>query len=267
MVFGLFKCKDSEPKDELLEKFKAELARQNLKIDSIDNEGLFLIDLGTMDIKVSLENLRRNYALDKDSALITDFVTSIKATADNIPDWNIAKDSLYYSFFPSDFNFDKIVNEPVTKDFNKVYIYSTQVNNTWLTKDDISKWKIGDKEFKSQVMLNVNKLLEATKIEVDTIEGKKLGYFSLDDETLKGSLLLSTNLKNRVEKDFGWPIYAVIPVRDFSYIFSEKDSKFFIERLGKTVVKEFKESSYPISTEILKITDNGIEAIGKFQQD
>lgn len=267
MVFGLFKCKESEPKDELLEKFKVELTRQNLKIDSVDNEGLYLIDLGSMEIKVSLENLRRNYARDKDTALITDFVTSIKATADNLPDWNTAKDSIYYSFFPSDFDFDKVVNEPVTKDFHKVYIYSTHVNNTWLTKDDISKWKIADEEFKKQVAQNVNKLLESTKIELDTIEGKKLGYFSLEDETLKGSLLLSSNLKSKVKKDFGWPIYAVIPVRDFSYIFSEKDSKFFIDRLGSTVVKEFKESSYPISTEILKITDNGIEAIGKFQQD
>lgn len=267
MVFGLFKCKDSEPKDELLEKFKAELARQNLKIDSVDSEELYHIDLGSMEIKVSLDNLRRNYAKDKDTSLIVDFVSSIKATAEDVPEWNIAKDSIYYSFFPSDFDFDKVVNESVTKDLSKIYIYSTHVNNTWLTKDDISKWKVSNKELEQQVIQNINKLLENTKIEIDIVEGKKLGYFSTDDETLKGSLLFATNLKSKVEKDFGWPIYAVIPVRDFCYIFSEKNSKFFIDRLGNTVVKEFKQSSYPISTEILKITGAGIEAIGKFQQD
>lgn len=267
MVFGLFKCKDSEPKDELFEKFKTELTKQNLKIDSVDSEGLFHIDLGTMDIKVSIENLRRNYIKNKDSSLIIDFVSSLKATSEDIPNWNIAKDSIFYSLFPSDFEYNKVINNPVTKDLHKVYIYCTTVNNTWLTKDDILKWKISEEEFEQQVKLNVNKLLENAKVEIDMVEGKKLGYFSLYDETLKGSLLLSTKLKNKVEKDFGWPIYAVIPVRDFCYIFSEKNSKFFIDRLGNTVVKEFKESSYPISTEILKITDKGIEAIGKFQQD
>jgi len=37
---------------------------------------------------------------------------------------------------------------------------------------------------------------------------------------------------------------------------------------GWLVLKEFKESSYPITDRtILKLTGNGIDAIGKFQQD
>jgi len=33
------------------------------------------------------------------------------------------------------------------------------------------------------------------------------------------------------------------------------------------VVKEYKESGYPITTEILKFTDQGVEAVGKYPME
>jgi len=265
MLFGLLNCKNDKPKDELLERFTAELAKHDLKIDSIDHEGLLSVDIGETDLKISLENLRRNYERDKDTTLITDFVNSILAIGQDIPEWGIAKDSIYYSLFPSDYDFKEVVNEKVTDQFHKVYIYSNIDHNTWVTKKDVSKWKISKEELDKQVVSNINRLMESVTIIYDTIHGKKLGFFSLKDETLKAALLFSSQLKNKVEKDIGWPIYAVIPVRDFSYIFSEKDSKFFMDRLGSTVLKEYKESGYPITKEILKISDGGIEAVGKYE--
>ena len=71
-------------------------------------------------------------------------------------------------------------------------------------------------------------------------------------------------MKNKIESDFGFPFYAVIPVRDFCYIFSENDFAFFSERIGKVVVDEYKQSGYPITTEILKFTDEGVETVGQY---
>jgi hypothetical protein len=34
--------------------------------------------------------------------------------------------------------------------------------------------------------------------------------------------------------------------------------------MGSVVVNEFRSSGYPITTEVLRISDDGIEAIGRF---
>ena len=71
-------------------------------------------------------------------------------------------------------------------------------------------------------------------------------------------------MKSKVKVNFGFPFYAVIPVRDFCYIFSEKDFDFFAGIIGKVVVDEYKKSGYPITTEIIKFSDKGVEAVGKY---
>jgi hypothetical protein len=50
----------------------------------------------------------------------------------------------------------------------------------------------------------------------------------VDYTALKGSLLFAPMMKEKIKKDIGNPFYAVMPVRDFCYIFSEKDFDFFV---------------------------------------
>ncbi|HID66410.1 MAG TPA: hypothetical protein EYP32_06335 [Aquificaceae bacterium] len=71
-------------------------------------------------------------------------------------------------------------------------------------------------------------------------------------------------MAEKVKTDFSYPFFAVIPVRDFCYIFSENDFQFFASKIGKVVVDEYKKSGYQITTEILKFTEKGIEAVGKY---
>jgi hypothetical protein len=48
-------------------------------------------------------------------------------------------------------------------------------------------------------------------------------------------------------------------------MFDEMDKDDLISSLGDTVLKEYQNSGYEITTEIIKISDEGIEAIGKYQ--
>jgi len=59
-----------------------------------------------------------------------------------------------------------------------------------------------------------------------------------------------------------WPVLVVIPCRDFIYVL-EQDQE-LINRIGRVVVEEFQNSGYPITTEVLRISDDGIEVIGRF---
>lgn len=262
-MFSLLGC-NSQKKDFVFEKFKAELEKNGLKIKSIDNENFLHIDVEGNDLKISLENVRRNYERDSDESHITDLVNSITSFSSKIPDWAISKDKVYVQLFPNDFEFEDQINEKVTDEFSKVYAISINDKLSWITKTDLTKWEITESELKNQCDINANKLLLDTEIKFEIIENRKLGLIEVQRTSLKGSLLFASNMKEKLKKDFGFPFYAVIPVRDFCYIFSEKDFDFFSNRIGEVVVDEYKNSGYPITTEILKFTENGIKSVGKY---
>ena len=107
---------------------------------------------------------------------------------------------------------------------------------------------------------NMATLLRNTPVQVEIIDDMKLGMFD-SESVFKASLIFSPNLKEVLAPKLGWPVYAVIPCRDFVYFFHSKD---LIPRVGKTVVEEYKSSGYPITPDVFVISDSGIEAMGTF---
>jgi hypothetical protein len=82
----------------------------------------------------------------------------------------------------------------------------------------------------------------------------------------KAALLFCPNLKKAVEPVLGWPVFAVMPCRDFVYVLNQQDEP-LLGRMGHVVMGEYQKSGYPISTEVFEIIDQGIRAIGDFQAE
>lgn len=265
MLFGLFGCKGSKDKDFVFDEFKSQIEKLGMKIDSVDETGLIYISQGELTLKISLDNIRKNYDRDKNATHISDLVKALVEYSIEIPSkWVDAKSDIYISLFPNDYEFKDFIHTKVTDEFSKVYVHSGQSKFSWISQDDLNKWGITETELDSQANTNADNLLAKTEISFDTIENRKLGLIEPEYPTLKAALLFAPAMKEKVKKDFGFPFYAVIPVRDFCYIFSEKDLDFFSKRIGQVVVDEYKQSGYPITTEILKFTDKGIEAVGRY---
>ena len=258
-------CSSHKAKDFVFDEYKKQLEKKALKIDSVDKDGLIYITVNGTRLKVCLDNLRRDFARDNDTAIIAGYVNSLNDTIVDLPSsWYDVKDHIYVSLFPSGFDFTGLVNEQVTKNIHKVYVYTTNTNFIWISDSDLIKWGVSDSEVKLQSAKNGDSLLSKTTIAFDTIENRRLGFFDIEDESLKAVLLFAPSLKERIRKDLGYPFYAVIPVRDFCYLFSEKDYSFFAKKLGPVVLEEYEKSSYQLTTEILKFSDKGVEAIGQY---
>jgi hypothetical protein len=267
-MFGLFGCKDNKKKDFVFDQFKSQIESKGMKIDSVDETGLVYISQDELTLKISLDNVRRNYERDKDESHISDLVQTLVSYSIELPTkWTEAENEIFISLFPNDHHFQDFLHVKITDEFSKVYVHSGQDKLTWITKDDLKRWNVTEAELDIQANKNADKLLETTAITFDTIESRKLGLIEVERTTLKGALLFAPTMKEKVKADFGFPFYAVIPVRDFCYIFSEKDFDFFSGRIGKVVVDEYKQSGYPITTEILKFTDKGVEAVGQYPVD
>ncbi|OXB00711.1 hypothetical protein [Flavobacterium pectinovorum] len=256
--------KSNSKEDVVFNKFKMQLENKGLTIDSIDKDGFILINVEESELKVSLDNIRRNYERDNDDSYITDLVNTIVSHSSKKEDWENIKDKIYVQFFPNDFEFENLIYEKVTNEFSKVFMLNTNNNFSFISDDDLIDWNLDLEELKKQVDLNLDTFLDKVQIEIEDVDNHKLGMIHIEEVWLKSACLFSSKIKDLVKNNIGFPFYAVIPVRDFCYIFGEQDFGYFSERLGSVVVEEYEKSGYPITTEILKFSETGVEAMGKY---
>ena len=100
-------------------------------------------------------------------------------------------------------------------------------------------------------------------LETEDVDGNLLGMISTQITEFKASLVLSAGFRSLVEPTHGWPVLVVLPCRDFAYVV-RCDNQEFVGRLGQVVVDEYNQSGYPITKDVLQVSDDGIKAIGTF---
>jgi hypothetical protein len=254
--------------DIVFERFKTRIKDLGLSIDKIDEDELIHISQGSIELKISLDNVRKSYEQEGTFDHLDNLIDSIQdhLIEEPIPGWNEASNKVYFSLFPSDYDFGDFLNEKVTNDFHKYYVYNNKDRYIWINYTQLKEWEIDEQVFKQQVEMNMNTLLSESSIEIlETENHEKLAYFESPIAWLKSALLFSKNLKEKASPTLGWPIYCVLPVRDFCFMFSETD-KNLVNLLDQTVLDEYRDSPYPITTEVLRISDEGIETMGKYKE-
>jgi hypothetical protein len=84
-------CTKASPMPTADELFQTELRHRGLPF-RVTEDGFYAIQIGDISTTVNLENVRRNYARDKDSEAIARFVNQLDGDAFGYsPDWLTAK--------------------------------------------------------------------------------------------------------------------------------------------------------------------------------
>ena len=133
---------------------------------------------------------------------------------------------------------------------------------TWVTPDLLQSLDISEADADPLAFANLSRALTEATLVCQEIDGVQLGFLTTS-LPFKASLILAPNLRQVVGAALGWPLTAVVPDRDFLYLWAARH-KDFVGRVGGVVVREFAQASYPISTEVYEITDTRIRAIGAF---
>jgi hypothetical protein len=131
-----------------------------------------------------------------------------------------------------------------------------------VTESDLEAWGVTAEEAWDAAHREFGKLVANTRIEVLKADDLSLGTVHAQ-EPFKASMILSPSLKAQVPVELGWPVLAVAPARDFVYLL-RKDDKDVLGRVGSVVVREFRQSGYPVSTEVWELSDEGARAIGEY---
>jgi hypothetical protein len=244
--------------------FEQEMQRRGVKF-SLKDDGRYKVEMGQGALTVSIENVARELERERDAAIIEQFIDRILSTLET-PAWDVAQHHIYWCAERFDHDFGDTLRETVTDTVTRVLVVTDFEHGliTWLTPSHLAKWKVSIDEVRQMAARNLDQLLVGKRLEVSIAANARLGMIPIGS-ALKASVVFAASFKQFVVDALGWPVLVVIPCRDFVYVIAEAD-KDMLPRMGPVVQREFRSSGYPITTEVLRISDDGIEAIGAFPE-
>ncbi|MGQ0636165.1 MAG: hypothetical protein ACT4QC_16250 [Planctomycetaceae bacterium] len=242
--------------------FEEELRERGLTFEIDVATGRYKLNIGGMPLCVSLDNIKRQLHSDGDSTRVTTFVDQIVASCFVPRVWS--PDQLLWCLETSDYSVAAEYSVGVSSGVNRVLIHISADGGllTWVTAAMLDSLAMTPGAAAERAFANLARELKRTTIAYQLMDEIKLGYFDCDIPS-KASLLLAPNLREVAGADLGWPLFAVAPDRDFVYLWDARHVQ-FVDRVGFVVVREFKIAPYPLSTEVFRIDDEGIRAIGAF---
>ncbi len=101
---------------------------------------------------------------------------------------------------------------------------------SFVRRSDLAAWGVTDDEAWQAAEQSFSAIVAATRVELSAASGSPIGMLHAH-EPYKASMILSPALKAQVPAELGWPVYAVVPARDFVFLFRRDDAS-LIDRLG-----------------------------------
>jgi hypothetical protein len=248
--------------------FRSELEKRDIRY-LLMTDGCYEIKIHDQIVTVSLENIRRNYNQDDWINAIVSLVEKmiVSFSIKNIPSWKEVQKYIRYSLEPMNdkIGLENIMFETITNELCKVYVY-TSVNDlsvVWLNNSTINKWGVSHDNVVEAAEVNMSAIVSHTKLESEDIDGCQIGMLCTEETSFKSSIILSPDFRDLVSPTYGWPVYVVAPCRDFMYVISTKDSE-LLGRLGGVVTQEYMNSGYPITKDVLQVSDEQIKIVGTY---
>ena len=249
------------------ERFQAALERRSLTY-RIDDDGPHYIQIRDISARINLDNVRRNQERDNDADAIERSTQQLDGDmfGDQPPQEDVSP-FLRDSLAPSDYamGFDGPVRAFVTDELVKVFIVTPPDRSriSWITQSRIADWRVSKDDVIALASEKMDQLVRETKLEVQQAGDVELGMLSLADIHIKASLILLPQFKSFVSSVHGWPVFVVAPARDFVYVLSQGHRN-FLGRLGSVVLREYPEAGYPVTADVLEVSDTGNTPIGSF---
>lgn len=179
--------------------------------------------------------------------------------------WAQARSSVLFCLEPSDHAHPSEYRTELSGQVDRVPAILDSVTGqlTWVDRSRLELWGVPLDQVETEALGNLASAAASSFVEWKQIHDVRVGYFNTS-LPFESALLLAPGLRSIVASVIGWPIYAVVPHRDFVYIWAAEHA-WFTERLAAVVRREYTAAKCPLSTEIFEIDDEGMRAVGVFQ--
>jgi hypothetical protein len=248
---------------DVLAEFEAELRRRRLSFHIDAESGRHAISLGGGKMLVSLDNLRKDVGRDGDAGRITRFVDTLVASVD-VDREVVDPANLYWCLEPNDHVDKADILQAVSDRVDRVLCHVADEGRliSWMTPELLTKSGLDLEAAAARGFDNLGVALTSAEITFQEVGDVKLGMVGTR-LPFKSSLILAPNAREIFSPVIGWPLLAVAPDRDFLLLWDARHAD-FAGRVGGVTVSEFSKAPYPISTEVYRVDDTGVRAIGEF---
>lgn len=240
-----------------------ELASRGLRYNAGPDPNGYTVWIDGTRLMVSLDNLARQLTgAEDDAQQVAWFTDQVIAAAQPT---SLTAGGFYWFLQPSDPENGVAYREPVSPRLDRVLVHAcaTGALIRWVTPLVLTRAGMTADAASQDAWSNLDSALaRAQRVPIPAPGGATLLSFATGLPS-KASLLLAPSLRTAVEGTAGWPVLAVAPDRDFVYVWNAR-YRDLIGRLGGVVTREHAAAPYPLSTEILEISDS-IHAIGRYQ--
>jgi hypothetical protein len=248
------------------ELFRAELARRGTAC-RVTGDGHWAVSVGSLQILVSLDNLDRQFALDRelagdgaDSERIAAFTSQVLAAARLSP---VTASGLYWFTEPNDYEVGAEIRAQVSPRLDRVLVHVSDGGGLirWVAHAQLDKAGLTAADAAERAWANLDQAVRQAQVTTIETAGAVIAMLATELPS-KASLLLAPALRQMIEDVIGWPVLAVAPDRDFVYLWnaSRRD---LITGMGGVVCREHGRAPYPLSTEVFQISDS-LRAIGAY---
>lgn len=240
-----------------------DLARRGWEFSIEEGSGRYVIPHEGGSNTVCLDNLRKEFSQNGDASRIERFFDSIEASR-RLTDIPLDVDKLFWSLEPNDYPEKPYVFEPLSNRIDQVLVQLDEATGliTFVTEEMLQKAGLVGDDASDHAYENLDTKLKESTLECQDVLGMRLGIVSTK-LPFKTALILAPSLQTFVESTLGWPVLAVVPDRDFLYLWSPDHSD-LTSRIGSVVLREYEQAPYPLTTEVFEIADDGIGAVGFF---
>ncbi|MBP9205715.1 MAG: hypothetical protein KBG28_17210 [Kofleriaceae bacterium] len=234
---------------------------------------------GAGETTVSLANAVRDYARERDPAVIATFAARVgevaRPGANSIgdPTWAEVEHRVYWMLEATTTDPGDTLGAPLSPALRRALVWTSPDEDfyAFITPAQRDRWGIDDAALRARADRNQDALLAGKACATDelvTEAGARVAIGMIPVATgLKASTILAPSFKAFAQGAVGWPLYAVVPCRDFCLLVgaaaADATPEVF-DRLGAITVREFTGSGYPLAPELLRLDDDGIRAVGAF---
>jgi len=259
---------DSAPtgRKALLDQLRALLNRRGLTLSPAEDAGRYRVaGPAIAELLISPENIFSEVERTGDAELLGRWLDELLSGPGGLPPYLVARSGLRITLEPATTDFGPSLHSPLTPGTHEVIAWTDPDERriTWLSAASLDLWHARPDDVEEAARANMDRLLGEAELVVEDVRGCKLGMLSIDS-VFKASLLRAPSLRSVVEPALGWPVCAVAPCRDFLYLFPDADKETLIPMLAVVVTREYESSGYPLTAEVLRVSDEGIVALGAY---
>lgn len=255
-------------RDKFLKAFKIKLQKKNFTLGRQVKPNVYEITSGTITFSINVGDARESFLVSSNEA-IDNLMLQVEmdfASKYRLVSFNNAQSCIRMLLIRA----EDVTEDNISADFyngmRKIIAFSTDNQNIFpLSISYMKKWGVPADVLFAVADRNMCEVLRKTDLYVSTISGRiKVIEFPAENSRLRSSLLLCSTFRKVISDKLGSRFLIVVPSAE-SILAVQDVTNNIIESFGPVVLDEYRKSTYPLSTEVLLFTPNGISTAGKFQ--